>query len=74
MSEHTIEIAKALVKVKDGKIEVLTKPMIHHCPLRNDLYGCEEESKETVEKVLIKHIEDFGCIVPIVYWRWIRSQ
>jgi len=64
MSEHIIEMAKALVKVKDGKIEVLTKPMIRHCPLRNDLYGCEEESRKTVEKVLRKHIEEFGMFSP----------
>jgi putative methanogenesis marker protein 8 len=64
MSEHIIEMAKALVKVKDGKIEVLTEPMIRHCPLRNDLYGCEEESRETVEKVLRKHIEEFGMYSP----------
>jgi putative methanogenesis marker protein 8 len=64
MSEHIIEMAKALVKVKDGKIEVLTKPMIRHCPLRNDLYGCEEESQKTVEKVLRKHIEEFGMYSP----------
>jgi hypothetical protein len=65
MSEHIIEMAKALVKVKDGKIEVLTKPMIRHCPLRNDLYGCEEESQKTVEKVLRKHIEEFGRLIHI---------
>jgi putative methanogenesis marker protein 8 len=64
MSEHIIEIAKALVKVKDGKIEVMTKPMIRHCPLRNDLYGCEEESRETVENVLRRHIEEFGMYSP----------
>ncbi len=57
-------MAKALVKVKEGKIEVLTKPMIRHCPLRNDLYGCEEESQETVEKVLRKHIEELGMYSP----------
>jgi putative methanogenesis marker protein 8 len=64
MSEHIIEMAKALVKVMDGKIEVLTKPIIRHCPLRNDLYGCEEESQETVENVLRKHIEEFGMYSP----------
>ena len=64
MSEHIIEMAKALVKVKDGMIEVLTNPMIRHCPLRDDLYGCEEESQETIEKVLRKHIEEFGMYSP----------
>ncbi len=28
MSEHLMEMAKALVKVKDGEIEVLTEPKI----------------------------------------------
>jgi len=64
MSEHIIEMAKALVKVKDGMIEVLTKPTIRHCPLRNDLYGFEEENHKTVEKVLRRHIEEFGMYGP----------
>ncbi len=43
MSEHILEMARAQVRVKDGKIEVLTDPMIIRCPLREDLYGCEKE-------------------------------
>jgi hypothetical protein len=34
MSEHLLEMAKALVRVKDGKIEVLTDPGVRCCPLR----------------------------------------
>ena len=48
MTEHLLEMAKALVKVKDGKIEVLTEPGIRCCPLRGDLYGIQDESRETV--------------------------
>ena len=51
MSEHLLEMAKALVRVKDGKVEVLADPGISCCPLRRDLYGIHEESRETVERV-----------------------
>lgn len=60
MSEHLLEMAKALVRVKDGKIEVLTEPKIRYCPLRRGLYGLAEESRVTVEKVLREHMDDLG--------------
>ncbi len=60
MSEHLLEIAKARVRVKDGKIEVLTEPLIGCCPLRRDLYGIEKESRETVERVLQGHMQELG--------------
>jgi putative methanogenesis marker protein 8 len=60
MSEHLLEMAKALVKIENGKITVLTDPSVQHCPLRSRLYGCREESRETVERVLKEHIEDLG--------------
>ncbi len=64
MTEHFLEMAKAQVKVADGKIEVLTDPQIRCCPLRRDLYGIKEESRETVENVLKSHIEDLGMYSP----------
>lgn len=64
MSEHIIEIAKALVKVKDGEIQVLTEPLIRSCPLRRGLYDCEEERPETVERVLRMHIREHGMFGP----------
>jgi putative methanogenesis marker protein 8 len=60
MSEHLLEMAKARVRVKDGKIEVLTDPGINYCPLRRDLYGIKEESRETVERVLQSHMQELG--------------
>jgi len=57
MSEHILEMAKALVRVKDGTIEVLTEPGIGCCPLRRDLYGIPEESRETVQRVLQSHMQ-----------------
>ncbi len=64
MAEHLLEMAKALVLVRDGKITVLTDPQIRHCPLRSSLYGCEEESRETVERVLRQHMDEFGMYGP----------
>ena len=64
MSEHLLEMAKARVRVKDGKIEVLTDPIISCCPLRRDLYGIEKESRETVERVLQGHMQELGMYGP----------
>jgi putative methanogenesis marker protein 8 len=64
MSEHLLEMAKARVKVKDGKIEVLTDPFISCCPLRRDLYGIEKESRETVERLLQSHMQELGMYGP----------
>jgi putative methanogenesis marker protein 8 len=62
MSEH-LEMAKAL-RVRDGKIEVLTDPPVKCCPLRRGLYGLEGESRETVEKVLKGHMDELGMYGP----------
>ena len=64
MAEHLVEMAGALVMVKDGEIEVLTEPTVKWCPLRGSLYGIGEESKETVESVLRSHMEDLGMYGP----------
>ena len=64
MSEHLLEMAKARVRVKDGKIEVLTDPGISCCPLRRDLYGIEKESRESVERVLQSHMQELGMYGP----------
>lgn len=59
-----LEMAGALVRVRDGEIEVLTDPKVERCPLRSGLYGIEAESKETVEAVLRGHIEELGMYGP----------
>jgi putative methanogenesis marker protein 8 len=64
MSEHLLDMAKALVRVKDGKVEVLTEPGIRSCPLRRDLYGIQEESRETVQRVLQGHMQELGMYGP----------
>ncbi|MCQ8903738.1 MAG: DUF2099 family protein [Methanothrix sp.] len=64
MAEHLAEMAKALVRIRDGVPEVLTAPLIRFCPLRRDLYGIHEESRETVEKVIRSHIKELGMYSP----------
>jgi putative methanogenesis marker protein 8 len=64
MSEHLLEMAKALVRVKDGKVEILTEPQVRCCPLRRNLYGIEEESRETVLRVLEGHMQELGMYGP----------
>jgi putative methanogenesis marker protein 8 len=60
MGKHEIEVAKSRVLVEDGKVEVLTDPLVKSCPLRSHLYGCVEENRETVKRVLESHIKDLG--------------
>jgi len=62
--EHLLEMAGALVRVRDGEVEVLTEPKVKWCPLRSGLYGHEAESRETVESVLRSHIEELGMYGP----------
>lgn len=64
MSEHLMEMAKALVRIKDGTIEVLTDPKIICCPLRRGLYGLTEESRDTLERILREHMDDLGMYSP----------
>jgi len=60
MVEHKLEMAKALVVIKDGEIIVQSDPKVRRCPLRGDIYGCQEENAETVKRVLLKHMSELG--------------
>jgi putative methanogenesis marker protein 8 len=64
MAEHKMEMAKALVKVNNGIITVLTEPKVKWCPLRANIYGCNEESCDTVKKVLKQHMIESGMYGP----------
>jgi putative methanogenesis marker protein 8 len=64
LAEHLVEMAGALVRVKDGEVEVLSDPKVRWCPLRSGLYGHKIESRETVKAVLKSHIEELGMYSP----------
>ena len=74
MSEHLLEMAKALVRVKDGKVEVLTDPKIRCCPLRRDLYGITEESRETVARSCRGTCRSWACTVQAEFWNCKKSR
>lgn len=60
MAKHRVEMAGAEVLIEDGKVEVLTDPQVRSCPLRRQLYGHGDETRETVRAVLETHIETLG--------------
>lgn len=64
VSEHLLEMAKARVRIKDGKVEVLSDPLIFSCPLSRSLYGIEIESRESVSRVLEAHMKELGMYGP----------
>ncbi len=57
---HELEMVKARVRVEDGEIRVLEEPKLRRCPLRSGAFGHEEESRESIERVLRKHMEELG--------------
>jgi putative methanogenesis marker protein 8 len=64
MAKHKVEMAKSKVLIEDGRVKVLSPPKIKRCPLRKNLYGCEEEDEGTVKRVLESHIKDLGMYTP----------
>ncbi|MCD6240604.1 DUF2099 family protein, partial [Candidatus Bathyarchaeota archaeon] len=58
--EHEIYCCGARVKIKDGKIEVLTKPRISYCPLHEALYGTKRIDEEAVKQSVQMKIRKFG--------------
>ncbi len=64
MAEHLLEMAGAVVRIRDGKIEVLIDPQIRRCPLRQDIYGIDSEDRKSVAQVLSKHMQELGMYGP----------
>ncbi len=57
--EHIIEVAKARVVIKNGKV-IVGKPLVTHCPLRHEFYGGAKETPESIRKSVEMKIEVFG--------------
>jgi putative methanogenesis marker protein 8 len=64
MAKHKVEMAKSKVLIEDGRVKVLSPPLVKSCPLRRSLYGCEEEDEGTVKRVLESHIRELGMYTP----------
>ena len=74
MSEHLLEMAGALVRIRDGKIEVLTDPQIRRCPLRQDIYGIDSEDRKSVAQVLSRTCRSWACTARKGSWSCRREQ
>jgi putative methanogenesis marker protein 8 len=57
--EHIIEVAKARVVIKNGKV-IVGKPLVTHCPLRHEFYGGTKETPESIRKSVELKIDEFG--------------
>jgi len=58
--EHIIEVAKARVVIKNGKVIDVGKPLVTHCPLRHEFYGGTKETPESIRKSVELKIDEFG--------------
>jgi putative methanogenesis marker protein 8 len=58
--EHIIEVAKAKVVIKNGKVIDVGKPLVTHCPLRHEFYGGTKETSESIRKSVELKINEFG--------------
>ncbi|WP_287589226.1 methanogenesis marker 8 protein [Candidatus Borrarchaeum sp.] len=58
--EHIIEVAKARVVIKNGKVIDVGKPLVTHCPLRHEFYGGVKETPESIRDSVEMKIEEFG--------------
>jgi putative methanogenesis marker protein 8 len=59
--EHELQCCGARVKIRDGKVEVLTKPCIKHCPLHESLYNIKGKiTSETVRKSVETKMSRYG--------------
>ncbi|MFX1520705.1 MAG: DUF2099 family protein, partial [Promethearchaeota archaeon] len=58
--EHIIEVAKAKVVIKNGKVIEVGKPLVTHCPLRHEFYGGIRETPESIRQSVELKINEFG--------------
>jgi len=58
--EHMVQCCGARVRICDEKVEVLTEPRIHHCPLHESLYGVKVIDKEAVKKTVETKMQTHG--------------
>ena len=60
-SEHELQCCGARVRIKDGKVEVLTEPCVRHCPLHESLYNVKGDiTRETVCESVETKMSKYG--------------
>ena len=58
--QHLIQCCGAKVAIQDRKVEVLSEPRIHNCPLHESLYGFKAMNKEAVKKTVEFKMQNYG--------------
>ena len=58
--QHLIQCCGAKVAIQDKKVEVLSEPRIHNCPLHESLYGFKVMNKEAVRKTVEFKMRNYG--------------
>jgi len=58
--EHMVQCCGARVRVCGEKVEVLSEPRIHHCPLHESLYGVKVVDREAVKKTVKTKMQTYG--------------
>ncbi len=60
VGKHEIYCCGAKVRIENGKIEVLSDPLIEYCPLHAALYGTDKIDVEAVRRSVEMKISQFG--------------
>jgi len=58
--KHLVQCCGAKVEIQDGKVEVLSEPRIHNCPLHESLYGFKVIDREAVKKTVEFKMQTHG--------------
>ena len=58
--QHLIQCCGAKVAIRNRKVDVLSEPRIHNCPLHESLYGFKVMDKEAVRKTVEFKMQNYG--------------
>jgi len=58
--KHVVQCCGTKVRVCGAKVEVVSEPRIHHCPLHESLYGTKIFDKEAVKKTVETKMKNYG--------------
>ena len=57
---HVTRKAGALVAISDGKVILVGKPTVRHCPLFRSLFGTEDVSQDSIKEKFNRQFENWG--------------
>jgi putative methanogenesis marker protein 8 len=63
-NEHIMEVGKAKVSICDGRVTVLTEPLIKYCPTWERTLGISQITKEFAQEIVERRIKIAGLFKP----------